>query len=157
MSYKDIFVKPSFSISVNIFPRLISRGIDEQEETIFLVPSPNNAGYTPFYPRSGKLEVWVYNFSVQSRSNFSRKGKQKVLQPPPSTTFNWTKVQNRSSEMKLGLSILAAAFVIVCALTPKTDAFGWEKVDHILKAGIADHTTPGLQALVADHTVWTCL
>lgn len=57
--------------------------------------------------------------------------------------------------MKLGLLVLTIALVITCTLTPKTHAFGWEKVDAVLKGGIADHTTPGLQALVADHTVRT--
>lgn len=55
----------------------------------------------------------------------------------------------------MGRLLLVVALIAAIALAgaPQTKAFGWEKVDAILSKGIADHTTPGLQALVADASV----
>jgi hypothetical protein len=47
--------------------------------------------------------------------------------------------------------------VVLCALPEVSQAAGWEKVDEVLRNGIAIHTTPGLQALVADQTVRTTI
>ena len=45
--------------------------------------------------------------------------------------------------------------VVLCALPQASQAAGWEKLDEVLRNGIHSHTTPGLQALVADKNVRT--
>jgi hypothetical protein len=51
------------------------------------------------------------------------------------------------------LPVLGVCLLLACTLVSQTSAFGWGKVDAVLRNGITTHTTPGLQALVADHTV----
>lgn len=50
-----------------------------------------------------------------------------------------------------GIAVLVA--ILGLAAFPAVNASGWGALDAVLTKGVADGVTPGLQALVADHTV----
>ena len=90
-----------------------------------------------FLPKSAK-KSW-HDFSMLQFSRFS-------FHSAP------TKASLALTMSRLLLTVALVA-VIALAGVSQTSAFGWEKVDAILSNGILDHTTPGLQALVADANV----